>query len=357
MLTLPVDRARALCMESYARLGLSEEAAATCTDCALFASVRGLDSHGIVSVLPGTCNNLARGMILAEPHIEVIREAAATAVLRGGGAAGPVIGALAMKMAIEKAAQFGIGAVAAYNCHHFGAASYYSTRALAHKMVGFSTVDCSPVVAPFGGRERAVGTNPISYAVPGNRQPSIVMDIATSAAAHGQVYKAARRNQPIPLGWAIDAEGRPTTDANAALKGLLLPFGGHKGYSIGLFVDLITGALTGYDVGRSINQRDITPESGGQSLLMLAINIAHFTDYDTYTARVDQLADEIHRIPPAEGFKEVLLPGDMELRQEAIRSQSGIPLYQEDWDALMAGLGRAGLPADELSARYHPDQA
>ena len=119
---------------------------------------------------------------------------------------------------------------------------------------------------------------------------------------------------------------------------------------------MITGALTGSDVGSSINQREITPEKGGQSLLMVAFNISFFTDYETFVARVDKLADEVHAIKPAEGFREVLLPGDLELRAEAERTKTGIPLYPEDWEAIVAGLKRAGLPAEELAAKYRPDE-
>jgi LDH2 family malate/lactate/ureidoglycolate dehydrogenase len=347
VLHLEPSKARALCREVFADLDLPEDQAETCADAIMFATLRGLDSHGIISILPGLANRIARGEIDRAAPIEVVREGPSTALMKGNGAAGPVIGARAMRLAIAKAKRTGVGVLSAFNCDHFGAASYYASLAAREGLIGLAMCNAAPAVVPFGGQKAVHGTNPISYAIPRASGP-IILDIATSAAAHGQIFKAQRRGQPIPLGWAVDAEGRPTTDASAAAKGALLPFGGHKGYGMGILVDLLTGALAGSTIARSV-QHTGNPRERGQSFYMQAIDVEQFVPGEVFAERVEQLAREVHETPPAEGFSEVLLPGDLELRQEALRSREGIPLYEEDWQAMVNGLGRAGIPPERLA--------
>jgi ureidoglycolate dehydrogenase (NAD+) len=354
MLLLACERARGLCLASLAELGLARDQAEIVADCALFASLRGLDTHGVIFVLPQVVDCLHRGAMLRDAQVGTIRESATTAVLKGNGAPGAVVGVRAMDLAIAKAKSHGLGAVTAFNSHHFGAASYYPVRALAHGMVGLTMCNAGANVVPYGGLRPLHGTNPIAYAVPAGEEPPIVLDIATSAAAAGQIAKAARHGHSIPLGWALDPEGRPTTDP--AVAKLLLPFGGHKGYGLGLLVDVLTAALAGSEIGRLVDQRNITAEAGGQSLLMLAVNVGHFVQLETFTSRVDELIRDAHATPPAEGFAKVLVPGDLERQQEEARRREGIPLFPEDWQAIVDGLARAGLPAAELAARFGPEE-
>lgn len=351
MLRLAEEKARGLCLEALGGKGLSEADARVCAEAIMFASLRGLDSHGIVSILPGICGSVAAGRI--DPGAEVLT--VGPLVLKGNGVAGPVVGERTMRLAIDAAGERGVGAAVAFNCNHFGAASYYAALALARGMVGVCMCNAGPAVAPFGGAKALHGTNPIAYAAPGGEEPPIVLDIATSAAAHGQVFKAARRGQAMPVGWAVDREGRPTTDPQAALDGgTLLPFGGHKGYGLGVLVDVLTAALAASTVGLEVRQQDIDREHAGQSYFMLAIDPEHFGGGAAFRERIDRLWRQVKSIPPAEGFGEVLMPGELEHREEGRRRSEGIPLYDEDWTALVQGLARAGLPAEELGARYAP---
>jgi LDH2 family malate/lactate/ureidoglycolate dehydrogenase len=266
--------------------------------------------------------------------------------------AGPAVGKQAMKLAIAKAREYGLGTVVSFNCDHFGAASYYSSLAVREGLIGITMCNAGPAVAPYGGRKAVHGTNPISYGVPGGIEGPIILDIATSAAAHGQIFKAHRRGQSIPLGWAIDADGRPTTDAAAALKGALLPFGGHKGYGMGILVDVLTGALAGSTVALSVVHTG-DPKVRGQSFFMQAIDVERFVPKQVFQNRMDQIVRDVRSSPPAEGFGEVLLPGDLERRQEEERALLGIPLYDEDWQAMVEGLKRAGI-RQELIEQYAP---
>jgi LDH2 family malate/lactate/ureidoglycolate dehydrogenase len=355
MRRMSVEQGRALCHAAFRSLELPEDQTRTCTDAIMFATLRGLDSHGIISILPGIAARIARGEIDRTAPIEVVRADVATAVLKGNGAAGPVIGARAMNLAIERAKAIGVGVVSAFNCDHFGAASYYSSLAVAQGLIGITMCNAGAAVVPFGGKTAVHGTNPISYGIPGGDEGPIILDIATSAAAHGQVFKAVRRGQPIPPGWAVDADGNPTTDAAAAMKGALLPFGGHKGYGMGILVDVLTGALAGSTVMTGV-QHTGDPTVRGQSFFMLALDPDRFAPREVFRSRLDQIAREVHGVPPATGFREVLLPGDLERRQEAERQRLGIPLYDEDWQAIVEGLAKAGV-APELTNRFSPPEA
>jgi LDH2 family malate/lactate/ureidoglycolate dehydrogenase len=343
---MPVDRAQALCETVFQRLGFSDVEVADCTRAIMFATVRGLDSHGIISILPGIANSVKRGQTQPRAEIVALKETAITASYKGNRAAGPVIASHAMRAALERAREHGIGAVTTVHCAHFGAASAYAAMALPESMFGLVMCNAGPHVAPFGGSTALHGTNPIAYAAPTVAMPPIVLDIATSAAAAGQLMKAARRGQQIPLGWALDSDGKPTTDPTAGNKGVLLPFGGHKGYGMGVLVDLLTGALSGSTVGLNVQQSNPDPEVGGQAFFFLAIDPGFFSSREAFLERVDQLARDAKSVRPAEGFSEVLLPGELEWREEQRRSREGIPMPEGDWNALRANLEGASIPTD-----------
>jgi LDH2 family malate/lactate/ureidoglycolate dehydrogenase len=172
--------------------------------------------------------------------------------------------------------------------------------------------------------------------------------------ASGQLFKAARRGQTIPYGWAYDEGGQMTTDPAAGLKGAILPFGGHKGYGMGILVDLLTGALAGSTLGLGVEQQNPDPDVGGQAFFFLAIDPSYFSSPEIFAQRVDTLIADAKTIAPAEGFTEVLLPGELEWREERRRTKEGIPLYDGDWTSLRNSLVSAGLPLD-LVERYAPN--
>jgi LDH2 family malate/lactate/ureidoglycolate dehydrogenase len=351
---MPAERAQNLCETVFQRLGLSETEVADCTRAIMFATLRGLDSHGIVSILPGIAGSVKRGQ--TQPHAEILTlsESPVTARYKGNRAAGPVIASHAMRAALSRAKEHGVGVVTAVHCAHFGAASAYAAMALPESMFGLVMCNAAAHVAPFGGAGRLHGTNPIAYAAPGVEMPPIVLDIATSMVASGQLAKAARRGQSIPLGWAMDEHGQPTTDPAAGNRGAILPFGGHKGYGIGILVDLLTGALAGSTLGLDVQQSNPDPDVGGQAFFFLALNPAFFSSRDEFVARVDKLSRDAKSVKPAEGFSEVLLPGELEWREEQKRTREGIPMPEGDWNALLTNLEGAGLPRD-LVEQFAPD--
>jgi LDH2 family malate/lactate/ureidoglycolate dehydrogenase len=351
---MPVDRARGLCEAVFERLQFSAVEVADCTRAIMFATVRGLDTHGIVSILPGIAASVKRGQTQPNAEIVTLKETAITASYKGNRAAGPVIASHAMRAALSRAKEHGVGVVTTVYSAHFGAASAYAAMALPDAMFGLVMCNAHPVVAPFGGAGALHGTNPIAYAAPTASMPPIVLDIATSTAASGALMKAQRRGQQIPAGWALDADGHATTDPAAALQGFLLPFGGHKGYGMGILVDLLTGALAGGAVGTKVQQHNPDPDAGGQAFFFLALNPEFFSSRTAFVERVDQLASDAKAVRPADGFSEVLLPGELEWREEQRRTRDGIPMPDGDWKALRTNLQAAGLDR-ALIERFAPD--
>jgi LDH2 family malate/lactate/ureidoglycolate dehydrogenase len=320
----------------------------------MFATRRGVDSHGIFGVLPRMVEELRSGRVKPSNPVLVLHEGDAVARLDGNEGPGPTIGAYAMDLAIAKASRHGLGAVTVSNCNHFGAASFYAVRALDHDQIGIVMCNSDPRVAPHGGAEGALGTNPISYAIPAGDAEPLVFDIATSTTAAGQIAKAQRQGKPIPAGWALDAHGRATTDAAAARGGVLLPMAGHKGYGLAVLVDVLSGALAGGLCGRDVPMSSSKGQRG-QSFFFLAIDVSHFLAASEFARRVDGLVDDLHGVRPAEGFAEVMAPGEPELRAAERREAEGIPTNEEEWADLLRRLGAAGVDVDAIARRYSPE--
>jgi ureidoglycolate dehydrogenase (NAD+) len=354
---MPAARAQQLCETVFQRLKLSDSEVADCTRAIMFATVRGLDSHGIVSILPGIALSVKRGQTQPNAQIITLNETPITAAYKGNRAAGPVIASHAMRAALTRAKAHGVGVATAVNCAHFGAASAYAAMALPEGMFGLVMCNAAPAVAPYGGAERFHGTNPIAYAAPGKEMPPIVLDIATSIVASGQLFKASRRGQTVPLGWALDESGQPTTDPQAGMRGALLPFGGdkgYKGYGMGILVDLLTGALAGSTLGLGVEQQNPDPDVGGQAFFFRALNPAFFSSHDAFVERVDKLHRDAKTIRPADGFSEVLLPGELEWREEQRRTREGIPMPDGDWKSLSGTLEAADIPR-RVVEQFVPD--
>lgn len=246
------DRLRAFILEVLRAMHMGREAAALTADLMVRTDLRGVDSHGI-GMLPKYVEWWRAGYIAPEAKPELVHDDGATALFDGRKGLGHFVSTLAMRRAIDKARTLGIGFVAVRNSNHYGAAANYSIMALGHDMIGFSTTN-SPYLAmvPTFGRAAMLGTNPLSFAAPAARQAPFVLDMATTTVAVGKLTIASRWKKPIPNGWALDERGVPTTDATVALAHRLLTplggsrdLGGHKGYGLGVMVDILSGVLSG----------------------------------------------------------------------------------------------------------------
>lgn len=323
------DSLRAFCEEVFLSCGMVQEDAAIVADSLVQANLRGVDSHGLARV--GIyVKRLKMGLVNPRPVVGVVRESAAMLLVDGDNGMGQVVGVRALDLGLDKAGESGGVSVGVRRSNHYGAGAYYVQRAVARDVIAFAYSNAPPTMAPWGGVDPYVGTNPYAYGVPAGEHRPIILDMATSIVARGKIILAAQRGEPIPEGWAIDEQGNSTTDAQEALQGSVLPFGGPKGYALSLMIDIMAGALTGAGFGPRINSLyDNFDEPQDVGAFFQLIDIGQFTDSATFKARVDRMIEEIKSSRRAEGTEELFLPGEIEYRTEQERKASGIPVGAE----------------------------
>lgn len=325
---LQVEAAFPFVQRIFEAAGLPEADAAVVTDNLLQADLRGHPSHGISRVRV-YCNRIRDGFIATAPAIKVIHETPAAFHLDGGHGMGAVVADKAMRMCIKKARTSGIAMCSVRAGTHFGIASYYTMQAALRDMIGFACSNAPATMAPWGGIVPILGTNPFSMSVPAGKHRPIVFDSASSIVARGKINLAEIEDRPIPLGWAIDQQGRPTTDAAEALKGSVLPFGEHKGYGIALMIDILSGILGGGAYGPHLGPLWNNSETfQNLGFFLLAIDIASFRDIEDFKAQIDQMIDEIKASEPAPQVNEILVPGEIEFRNEKYNHKHGIVVGQ-----------------------------
>ena len=324
----------------FLQIGSNETNAEIATKALLAADLRGVDSHGIAR-LTGYVRLWEAARVNANPEIKVVYETLSTAVVDGDKGLGLVVAPAAMKVAIEKARQVGTGWVSVKNSNHFGIAGYHAMMALEHDMIGISMTNASALVAPTFSKERLLGTNPISVAIPaGNEQP-FVADFATTTAANGKLEILQRKNSPSPAGWVQTDEGQPSTDANELKKGgALLPLGGdkehgsHKGYMLGSIVDIFSAVLSGANYGPWVPPFPAyvpMPENmpgEGIGHFFGAMRIDAFRPAADFKMHMDNWISRFKNAMPVKGFEKVVIPGDPEREMEKERMANGIELLQ-----------------------------
>ena len=313
---------------AYRTAGLPEGAARLCADTLVQADLWGHQSHGVLR-LPWYVARLRSGVCDASAQPEIIVDGGAIAVIDGHDAMGQIVATRAAEEAIARAKAHGIGAVAARHSNHFGTAMYFTRMAARADCVGFLSTNGSPAMAPWGGRKKVVGNNPWSWACPGGMHAPVVLDIANTGVARGKIYLAKQRGETIPNGWALDADGAPTTDPQAAIDGIILPMAAHKGYAISVMMDMLSGVLTGSGFGTQVSGPYQAERKSNAGHLMIALNIAAFQPVDTFNQRIEALIAELKATPTAQGFSEVFYPGEIEAANDAAHRQDGLQLPED----------------------------
>lgn len=307
----PVGELRGWVARLFEAAGLDAEAARVISDVLVSADQAGVHSHGVVRV--GAYAELVRsGIWRSGVRPRVVREGPAFLLLDAEGCPGPVAAVDGMRRCVEKARRSGLAGVWVRRGGHFGRAGYYAEMAAREGLVGVALANAAPSLAPWGGRERILGNNPVAVAVPRRDGPPIVLDMALSVAAQGRVRLAAERRERLPAGWALDPHGNPTDDPQQALAGTLLPVGGYKGYGMALVVDVLTGVLCGGSFGR-----DVSPRRGsryGASHAFFAVDVRHLREPSEFLTDVERLVHMVKGTALAPGYTEVLLPGEREAR-------------------------------------------
>ncbi len=339
--TVRAERLTAWSIAMLEAAGLEPAAAEVVAATLVEASLRGVDSHGVAR-LPIYAERLQAGLINPRPRPRVERREGAVACIDGDHGPGQVAGVLAMELSVELARSHGVGAVTVRRSSHYGAAAYYVMRPARAGLVALSTTNSEPLVIPYGGRGLALGTNPIAFSAP-TRSGELTLDMATSQVAANRVVNARDEDQPIPEGWAVDAEGRPTTDPHVAHA--MVPLGGYKGYGLAILVEVLSGVLTGAGVTHGVSglyDEFDRPQDVGH--FHLAIDPERTIGRDRLAERLEGLVAELKAVPTGPGAEEVLVPGEPELRTQALRERDGIPMPPGLWGNLSELSDRLGVP-------------
>ena len=305
------------------------------------ANLCGVDSHGVIRVAPyvksilGISEDQEVQPIRPKAKIRTIRDNKSVGIVDGGWGFGQPAAKIGMLRAMEKAEDYGIGAVGLLNCGHIGRLGAYSSMALEKDFIGIVVAKTFPVMAPFGGASRVLGNNPYSFAAPAGKELPIVVDFATSTAARGKLLAKRARGEEVPRGWIVDRNGQATVDPQAFFDGgSLLPFAQHKGYGLSVIGELLGGALVG------ISPADY---AGHNSALLMAIDIESFTSLDSYKASVDDLVKTVKTSKLAEGFGEILMPGEPEAREKEKRFREGVPIDDKTMEEVRWAAERVGV--------------
>ncbi|MBR4768112.1 MAG: Ldh family oxidoreductase [Lachnospiraceae bacterium] len=315
---LDIEGYKKICLGVFKGLGVSEKCASEVTDNLLFADMRGTNSHGLTRLKQYT-DRILQGAILPDAEPEIVSERGSALVIDGHRALGAHTATFAMKKTIEKAKVSGMAFTTVRNSSHFGVAAYYSTMALPENMIGFAFTNSLPFVAHYGAKQACTGTNPLTIALPCEKNLPFVLDMATSVVARGNILNCAKEGKDIPFGWAMDRNGYPTTDAKAAMEGFCLPLGAdrsYKGSGLCLAVDSLCGVLSGGPFGPNVKNNAISHAFG-------AVNIDFFMDPAEFKARMDEYVEALKSAPLAPDFEEILMPGEPEYREYARHKASG----------------------------------
>ena len=307
--------------------GISGAESAAIAELMARADLSGADAHGVFR-LPQYVRRIKGGAVNIKPDIRVEREAAGMALVNGDNGMGHLVMRFATEKAIEKAKSAGVAWVGVKWSNHAGPASLYASMPVAHDMIGlYLAVGNANHLPPWGGIDMLLSTNPIAVGIPADREPPIILDMATTVAAYGKVKTAAQRGERMPEGWMIDREGRPLTDPKRADEGFLLPIGGYKGYGLALVFGLLAGTLNGAAMGSDVvdfNHDDTTPTNTGHAIV--AISLAAFGDVADFKRRVDTLVRDIRASKRMPGVDAIRLPGEQSHAKRAERTRLGIPL-------------------------------
>lgn len=306
--------------------GLSEKDAIVISKHLVNADMRGVKSHG-VSRVNIYYQRLEKNIIEKNMSSNIEKETKSTALINGNNRFGILNANDAIKIAVNKAEETGIGMVGVKNSNHAGMLADYMDYATKKNYIAFATTNAPSSMAPWGGKEKFFGTNPLAYGIPTPINFPIIFDMATSVVARGKITYAKHNNQKIPLGWALTKDGEPTKDPYEATDGLVLPVGGPKGYGLAFLVEILssilTGAAYGPHIGSLLKDWD-RPQNVGHFFFVMRIDL--FDSKDNFMKRVEEMINEIRQVPLADGYEKIYLPGELEVLEMDKRKLKGVPL-------------------------------
>ena len=334
----PYDTLHRFARQVFASMDCSPAHAHTAATNLLAADLAGVDSHGVAR-LSGYYRLYKARRMRGDATYAITHQTPGTATFSAGGGLGLVAAELAMQIAIDKAKAVGTGWVAVADSNHFGIAGQYAAMAAKENMIGIAITNASPLVAPTHSKARMLGTNPIAVAIPAGKQPTFLLDMATTTAANGKLEILTRKGSPAPEGWIQTADGLPSTNPNEpAAGGALLPLGGtpqgasHKGYGLGAVVDILSGVLSGANYGPwvppFVSFLQPLPNLPGKGIghFFGALRVDAFRPLTEFQQEMDNWIETFRAATPIHVGQPVLIPGDNERISAQSRMQYGIPL-------------------------------
>jgi uncharacterized oxidoreductase len=344
--TVTADALRHIGYEFFTALGCRLEDARIITDHLVQSNLYGHDSHGVVRMHQYWSAVREDKVVDPQAVPEIVREHPSTAVVDAHNGFGQVGAVFATNILIEKARKNGIASVSLRNTSHIGRVGEYPHMVAQAGLLGVICVNAGRLgfqVAPFGGIDGRLGTNPLAFAAPRRNDPPFFIDMTTSTVADGKIKVAANKGEPLPEGWIVDSEGNPSTnpaDYWDEPHGAVLPLGGplgHKGTSLSLMMEICGGGLS----GQGMSQGDMRVDSNGVHIT--AYDIGQFVEPDFFYDELEALLSHIKTSRPRPGVAEVLTPSEPEYRSQSEREQSGIPIDETTWEQLCASARDLGL--------------
>lgn len=346
MPTFSSEKLTAFAKSLFLASGVPADEAERVAQSLVLANLCGHDSHGMIRVIQ-YADAIKDGRLKPGAPFNIVKQTAAVLVVDGGWGLGQVQAHRLLDRLVPRAEAIGLAAGTLKNCGHIGRLGEYAEAAAERKMAFFASVNNHGFgrgVAPPGGKEARIGTNPLCMGVPTTGDP-VVLDIGTSVVAEGKVRVAFNKGQKVPEGWLLDPDGKPTTDPGVLYKeprGSILPLGGsqaYKGFGIGLLLDMLVGGFSGAPCSTPG-----LPNMSGNAVFFLVLDIKQFAGEDHFLREVTGLARNVKDSPKAEGTTDILVPGEPERRSCAQRRQAGIPLDDGTWKQLSTLAERLNVP-------------
>jgi LDH2 family malate/lactate/ureidoglycolate dehydrogenase len=297
------------------------------------ADLRGVSTHGTYLLIP-IFDRIQAGMINIPTKIEIVKDKGAVTIIDGGNGLGQLAARKAMEISIEKAKDFGIAMSSVRNTNNIGFLGYYADIASRNGMIGIIASNAASSIAPWGSKEAFIGTNPFAISIPSKNRKAIILDMSSSVVARGKIRQAQRNKTSIPLDWALDAEGNPTTNPEEALKGTMLPIAGPKGSGLAIIIDILTGMLSGSKYGLDVKTFHKLEGATVVGAFCMVMNIDYFLDLEGFTSQIDDYIDSVNRLKKIKNVSEIFLPGERKFLHEEKAMNEGIEIASSTMEKL-----------------------
>jgi LDH2 family malate/lactate/ureidoglycolate dehydrogenase len=328
VVTVNHEKLRQLTQRILCELGVPEKDAKTASYVLNESDLRGIDSHGM-GRLKAYAKALRLGLINKAAEIKIVTDAGSILLIDGCNSLGIVTTPHIMQMCIDRARKAGVCVIGVVNTNHFGIAGYYPMMAAKQGMLGICFANTLPLAAPFGGKDRLIGSDPIGIAAPAGQYDDFVLDMATSSVAYGKLEIAMRRGDKIPTDWIIGPKGEVTDDPHDFGRGgALRSMAGPKGYGLSVMIEVFSSLLVGAGIGHEVGNAVLDEKRENIGIFMLAIDISKIRPLEDFKAHVDKYYEMVKGSGKAQGVKEIFLPGEIEAKITRQRMEKGIPLNE-----------------------------